>query len=111
MAVNQKTQELSIVHDEISSPTYAPDLAARVKYIFENKLPYGIYHGANDSACTWYEFAKEFFRLQNIPIIVSPVLASGYNRPAARPHYSVLLNTKLPPARSWQEALRDFLQK
>ena len=102
--------ELEAVDEEVSSPTYAPDLARRTREIVENKMPYGIYHGANSESCTWYGFAKETLKLKNISCKLIPVPASRFIRPAIRPKYSILLNTKLSPARSWREALKEYLE-
>ena len=100
---------LDIVDEELGNPTYAPDLARRTKNIIENRLPCGIYHAANEGVCTWHEFAKEAFKIKNISIKTNPVPAGKFPRPARRPQYSSLLNTKLPPMRKWQEALREYL--
>ena len=102
--------ELEAVDEEVSSPTYAPDLARRTREIVENKMPYGIYHGANSESCTWYGFAKETLKLKNISCKLIPVPASRFIRPAIRPKYSILLNTKISPARSWREALKEYLE-
>jgi dTDP-4-dehydrorhamnose reductase len=101
--------ELDIVDEELSSPTYAPDLAERTRYIIENRLPYGIYHCSNSGAVTWYGFATEIFKISGINVKLNPVPASHFPRPARRPAYCTLLNTKLPPQRPWQEALREFI--
>ncbi|MDP3741215.1 MAG: dTDP-4-dehydrorhamnose reductase [bacterium] len=102
-------KEIEVVDEELSSPTYAPDLAERTKYIFENKLPFGIYHATNSGACTWYGLAREIFKIVGIDVKLVPVPASLFARPAKRPKYSILLNTKLPQMRSWQEALKEYL--
>jgi dTDP-4-dehydrorhamnose reductase len=102
-------KELNVVDEELSCPTYAPDLALLTKEIVDNKKPFGIYHGANSGACTWYELAKEIFAIKRISVKLNPVSTSFYPRPAKRPEYSILLNTKLPPQRSWQDALKDYL--
>lgn len=103
-------KELDVVDEELSSPTYAPDLAKRTRELVEGKKDFGVYHGANSGACTWYGFAQEIFKIKGIKIKLNPVPASKFPRPAARPMYSILLNTKLSAARSWQEALRDYLK-
>jgi len=103
--------EFDMVDEELTSPTYAPDLARRTREIVEN-FPPGIYHGANSGFCTWYGFAKEIFRLiGREDIVLNPVPSSKFPRPAKRPRCSVLLNTKLPAARSWQVALGEYLEK
>lgn len=107
--LSKTKNEIDVVDEEFSSPTYAPDLAERTKYILENNLPYGIYHAANSGACTWYEFAKEIFKLSGKNILVNPVSGEKFPRPAPRPKFSVLLNTKLPPMHDWREALKEYL--
>src|SRR3989344_8369545 len=62
----KEKEALEIIDEELSSPTYAPDLAKLTKEIVANKMPYGIYHGANGGSCTWYEFAQEALKLKNI---------------------------------------------
>lgn len=101
--------KLAIVDDEFTSPTYAPDLVKRTFYIFENFLPYGIYHGNNSGVCSWYEFTKKIFEIMDIKTEVIPISGDKLERPAKRPKKAMLLNTKLPPARHWQDALREFL--
>lgn len=126
--------KLEVVDEEYASPTYALDLAKRTKEIILSgevapamrrgtappRFPYGIYHVTNSDACTWYEFAKEIFKIKNtklagaphvaghLPEII-PVSSDKFPRPARRPKFSVLLNTKLPKMRSWREALEEYL--
>lgn len=101
--------EIEVVDEEASSPTYAADLARLTRYIVENTLPFGIYHGANSGSCTWFGLAAEIFKIMGQNVKLMPVAASRFSRSAPRPAYGILLNTKLPPARPWQEALREFL--
>src|SRR3989344_3968682 len=100
---------LDLVDEEKSSPTYAPDLANLTYRLASQKLPYGIYHGSNSGTCTWYEWAKEIFNLKGITVDISPVSGDKFPRPARRPVCSELINTKLAPQRSWQEALKEYL--
>lgn len=103
-------KEFSMVSgEEISCFTYTPDLAGKVKEVVENRPPYGIYHIVNPGAASWYDGAKELFTLkQKNDITLHPVSGEEFQRPAKRPKYSVLINTKLEPLRSWQEALREY---
>jgi dTDP-4-dehydrorhamnose reductase len=101
--------EFDIVDEELSSPTYALDLARRTREIVEGKYEYGIYHGANRGACTWFGFAEAIFKIKEINIKLNPVPSGKFPRPAKRPAYGVLLNTKLPEARTWQEALWSYI--
>lgn len=102
-------QEFELVDDEFSSPTYAPDLAKFTVALWEENQPWGIYHGANSGGCTWYLWAQEIFAAKKMSVVLTPVSADKFPRPAARPHQSILLNTKRPAQRSWQEALREAL--
>jgi len=102
--------ELDIINEEVSSPTYASDLAKRTRQIVDGNYAFGIYHAANKGACTWYEFAQAIFKTKEINIKLNPVPGSKFPRAAKRPAYSVLLNTKLPEARTWQEALWEYLK-
>jgi len=108
--LSKTKDELDIVDEEVSSPTYAPDLARLTRNILEGDYEYGIYHGANSGSCTWYEFALDIFKILEKDIKINPVPGSKFPRPAKRPAYGILLNTKLPEARTWQEALWEYLK-
>lgn len=101
--------ELEVVDEEFSSPTYARDLAEYTKALLNDGQPFGIYHGANSGGCTWYAFAQEIFKIKNISKKLIPISGGKFLRPAKRPRYSVLLNTKFIPIRTWQEALGEYL--
>ena len=109
LAVNKGKEELSAVTDEIGRPTYSLDLAKRTLEIIKNKSPFGIYHVTNDQNCSWYDFAKKIFDLTNKKIKVNPVTAEEYGSDIKRPKCSVLLNSKLPPLRTWEDALSAYL--
>jgi dTDP-4-dehydrorhamnose reductase len=109
LATDGGKDHLDLVDEEISSPTYAPDLAKFTRKILEEKKAFGIYHGANSGACSWYELALETFKIKNIKIDTTAVSGDKFPRPAKRPVYSELLNTKMSKQRSWQEALREYL--
>jgi dTDP-4-dehydrorhamnose reductase len=75
---------------------------------------YGTYHATNDGACTWYEFAREVFRLAGLSVDVQPVSSAAYGAPARRPPYSVLENRALRALgidrmRPWQAALAEYV--
>ena len=106
----EKHAKLEVVDEEYASPTYALDLAKRTKEIIKGEYPFGIYHTTNSDACTWYEFAKEIFKIKNMDVKVDPVTSDKFPRPARRPKFSVLLNTKLPEMRSWRESLKEYLK-
>ena len=109
LELSQKTDTIKAVTDEINSITYSADLAQTVKSILEKHLPFGVYHVTNSGFASWYDMAKEIFRIKTVAIDLAPVQSADFPRLAQRPKQSVLLNTKLPPLRSWQEALAEFL--
>lgn len=112
LAVGKKAEggEVKAVDEETSCFTYAPDLARKTKEIIEAKKEFGIYHIVNSDPCTWYEAVLELYRQAKVDAKIIPVSADEFPRPAMRPFYSVLLNTKLNPLRSWKEALKDYLK-
>lgn len=101
--------ELKIVNDQHGKPTSTRDLAEFTKSLVTDRAAYGVYHGINEQETTWYEFALEIFRLARIFTPVHPCTSAEFPRPAKRPTWSTLLNTKRPPLRPWPEALRDYL--
>lgn len=111
LELGKKNKTVKAVDEETSCFTYAPDLARKTKEIVDSKKPFGIYHIVNSEPCTWYEAVLELYHQVKIKTKVVPVLASEFPRPAKRPFYSVLINTKLNPLRSYKEALKDYLKK
>jgi dTDP-4-dehydrorhamnose reductase len=108
--LGQTKDAIDLVDEEKDCVTYAPDLAEEVFNLLEEKVPYGIYHITNSGACTWHDFGSEIFKLIGSDIAVTPVPASAFPRPAARPRTSELLNTKRPAMRSWQAALEEYIR-
>lgn len=101
--------DLEVGDTEVSSLTYAPDLAKLTKYIIEKGLPFGIYHGSNEGMCTWYGWASEIFKDMGKGPKVTPSKVSLTPATVKHPQFSGLINTKLPKQRTWQEALKEFL--
>lgn len=103
--------ELSIVDEEVGCPTYTKDAALATKAMLESLRPPGVYHMINGGeGVTWYGFAKEFFQIAGVTTPYKAVAADAFPpRPALRPKFTPLLNTKLPPLRPRVEALKDFL--
>lgn len=105
---------LTVVTDEIGTPTYTVDLAQAIAELIETEY-YGIYHITNSDYCSWFDFAKYIFEVKNIDVNVVPVTAEEFARPASRPHYSVLnnsnwVNNGFKPLRSYKEAIKDYLK-
>ena len=84
-------KQISVVNDQIGSPTYAGDLAEfSLKVISSESTAYGLYHYSNLGAISWYDFAVEIFRQHNKDVHVVPISTSSYPTAAKRPKYSVL---------------------
>jgi len=101
---------LNSVHDEVAAPTYVKDLAKAVRELVDGKKPYGVYHIVNSGYATWYQFAAKVVELAKLNATVAAVARRDLPVAAVRPRYGMLVNTKLPPLRSWEEALTEYLQ-
>ena len=105
--------EITVVYDEVGTPTYTPDLAKAISQLIETDY-YGIYHITNSGSCSWCEFARYIFEIAGKDVKVIPVTASEFARPAPRPHYSVLENKKwidngFEPLRSYKVAIKEYI--
>jgi dTDP-4-dehydrorhamnose reductase len=107
---------LSIVSDQIGSPTNAVDLAIAIMQVIiktQHPIPntqYGIYNFSNEGKCSWYDFAVEIFRINNVVIDVKPIPTEAFPTPAKRPKYSLLDKSKIKNTfeidiKTWQESL------
>ena len=108
------TKNISVVNDQIGSPTYTVDLANAIALLIK-RPSYGIYHVTNSESCSWYDFAKEIFNQTNIEVELKPVTTKEFPRPAPRPKFSVLENYNwkmegYPKLRSYKAALTDYLK-
>jgi dTDP-4-dehydrorhamnose reductase len=124
LRLGKERERLTVIYDQIGSPTYAADLAAAIMTAVQApEWHAGIYHFTNEGVCSWYDFALEIFRQHNdmrrtadINCRVLPILSSEYAVSTPRPHYSVLdkalakqtFNITIP---HWTEALHRCLQK
>ncbi|MBQ7287421.1 MAG: sugar nucleotide-binding protein, partial [Candidatus Gastranaerophilales bacterium] len=70
--------------------------------------PYGTYHVCASGSTTWYNFAKEIFKQENLKTNLKPCTTDKFPRPAKRPKYSVLESEEL--TRDWKESLSDYLK-
>ena len=109
-----KTRDkLSVVADQIGSPTYTFDLARLLVDMIETEK-YGRYHATNEGLCSWYDFACEIFKQAGMNVTVEPVTSEQFPVKAKRPMNSRISKDKLiengfQPLPSWQDALRRYL--
>ncbi len=111
LELSKTEKAIEVVNEEVSSYTYTPDLAQATKELILSGKGNGIYHLINRGAGSWYQAAVELFNLAEIDIKVVSISSDKLPRPAKRPKYSILINTKLPPLRDYREALKDYLNK
>lgn len=111
----ESRSEVSVVCDQIGSPTYTADLAPLLcDMIVTDK--YGVYHATNEGVCSWAEFAREVFRLAGKAVTVRPIPTSEYPARAVRPLNSRMSKDKLEKMGfhrlpMWQDALRRYLKE
>ncbi|MPT35327.1 MAG: hypothetical protein E2604_09620, partial [Flavobacterium sp.] len=72
-----------------------PTGSARLPYFQNDIKPYGIYNFSNEGVCSWYDFAKKIFEVNQIDILLNPIPTTAYPTPAKRPKYSVLDKKKI----------------
>ena len=105
---------LSIVNDQIGSPTYTVDLSEAISVLLKYDAR-GVFHVTNSVLCTWYTFGQAVLKLSGMERVkVIPISSKELDRPAVRPPYSVLNCQKLRQVtgmmlRPWAEALKDFI--
>ena len=104
--------EIGVVADQVGSPTYTSDLSrVLVDMALSDKI--GIYHVTNEGYCSWYEFAKYIFEVNNINIKVNPIMTSDYKTVAKRPLNSKLSKSKLDSdgferLPDWKDAVKRY---
>ena len=107
---------LSVVSDQIGTPTYAVDLAeVLLKIITSETTTFGIYNFSNEGQCSWYEFAEEIFLQKEVAIDLQAIPTKSYPTPAKRPAYSVLDKSKIKTTfgvniKDWKTSLKDCLK-
>jgi dTDP-4-dehydrorhamnose reductase len=116
LAQARKGGPLRVVNDQTGCPTWTCDLAQGLVSLLDRGC--GILHLAGSGCCTWYGFAQavleEARRFEDLrPLVIEPITTAQLNRPAPRPHYSVLASMRLAelgigPLPHWHDALSRF---
>ena len=115
LRLGKEHDELTVVDDQIGSPTYTWDLSRLLIDMAETEK-YGAYHATNEGICSWYEFAKEIFRIKGMKTKVTPVSSDQYPVKAKRPKNSRMSKQKLmdqgfEPLPDWKDAVRRYLEQ
>jgi dTDP-4-dehydrorhamnose reductase len=111
----QTRNELKVVCDQVGAPTYTPDLAALICDMLQTTR-YGTYHGVNEGACSWQEFAAAIFAAAGLTVSVLPIPTADYPTRARRPLNSRLAKGSLDKngfshLPTWQDALDRYLNE
>jgi dTDP-4-dehydrorhamnose reductase len=117
-ALGESRDELTIIGDQLGTPTYAKDLALLIVDLIDANIDIikGTYHFSNEGAASWYDFAYEIISLLDIDCNVKSIPTENYPTPAERPKNSIMSKEKLksrvgdqPYIRHWKTALKDCL--
>jgi len=108
-----ENKPIQVVADQFSAPTCTSDLAIQIRTMVQQNA-FGLYHVVSDGGCSWYEFAKEIFRISGKTPNLSPKATLYDEKATRRPMYSVLSNSKLSRdgfgiMPTWNDALRSYL--
>lgn len=109
--------EISVINDQVGSPTYARDLAkAILDIIHAENWQKGIYHFSNEGRISWYDFAVAIREIKNLDCKINPIPTTAYPTPAARPRYSLLDKGKIKSTfgvevPDWKDSLEVMLKR
>lgn len=115
LRLGRERGKVSVVNDQIGSPTYTYDLARLLVDMIQTDK-YGRYHATNEGLCSWYEFACEIFKKAGMDHVeVTPVTSREFPVKAVRPSNSRMSKEKLTEngferLPSWQDALERYLK-
>ena len=118
LKLSQEKESISVVSDQIGSPTNVYDLAKAILQIIPLLKSNGVqvYHYANRSNCSWFQFAKEIVKLSKNKCVVLPISSKKFNSKAKRPKFSLLNTAKIQKVFSleiptWEISLKNCLER
>lgn len=105
---------ISVVKDQVGSPTYSIDLANFLYQLIRTEK-YGIYHATNEGFCSWAELTQKIFNITGLDVRVVPVTSEEYGAKAKRPKNSMLSKASLDHSGflrfpTWEESLEEYLK-
>ncbi|HSS31970.1 MAG TPA: dTDP-4-dehydrorhamnose reductase [Solirubrobacterales bacterium] len=106
----QTQNEVTVVRDQVGSPTYTWHLAYGIIRLIDG-IEYGIHHMAAAGKCSWYEFAREIFEQAKVECNVLSITSAEFGAPAPRPAFSALASQREHAIRlpSWHDGLAGYL--
>ena len=117
LRLGREREEVSVVCDQIGTPTYAIDLAETIFDIIQSgSQEYGMYHYSNEGVASWYDFAKAVFELSGTSVVLKPLKTSEYPSRTARPAFSVMDKSKIKKTFSleipyWRDSVKECVEK
>ncbi len=117
LRLGSERPEIKVVFDQIGTPTYARDLAdAIATMVLTSRWMPGIYHFANEGACSWYDFAVAIMEYAGLGCKVTPITSADFPSAVSRPPFSVLDKSRIKTTYGitiphWQNALRRCVQR
>jgi dTDP-4-dehydrorhamnose reductase len=110
LRLGAEREEVAVVDDQRTSPTYVVHLASATRELLER--PFGIWHVAADGDCTWAEFAEAIFAETGLDCRVRRITTEELGRPAPRPAFWVIRSDKdAPRLPHWRDGLRECLSR
>jgi dTDP-4-dehydrorhamnose reductase len=118
LKLGKDRDQLTVIYDQVGSPTYARDLAQAILDILPQLKSKNveIYNYSNEGVLSWYDFAKEIMKMAKIECNISPIETKDYPTPASRPHYSLLNKAKIKAKFNinipyWKDSLDSCLKE
>ncbi|HYN44815.1 MAG TPA: sugar nucleotide-binding protein [Candidatus Limnocylindrales bacterium] len=91
----RRCEEIRVVDNMVMSPTYTRDAAGMIRDILLKELPSGIYHVTNSGSCSWFDFAKGIFEMQDVDANLLPIKTSAPGSKAKRPVFWALMSARI----------------
>lgn len=105
--IDSHNKFLSIADDVKTTPTYSKDIAKRVKWILDNRMPNGIYHICNDGKVSLYDLINVICKDKEI----KRTTYKNFSYKGEKNYNSGLISNKLPRMRNWKEAVEEYLEE
>lgn len=114
LALQNPDRELRVVNDQFGSPTWSLSLAQQIAEVVGARQT-GVFHATSGGYCSWYDLARDFLALMNVPFRIAPCTSAAYPTAASRPENSVLENQRLNEAginifKDWREDLATYVR-
>jgi dTDP-4-dehydrorhamnose reductase len=112
----RERREVRVVDDEVLTPTATREVARQILLMLAAGAEDGLYHATAEGSCSWYEFAREIFRLSRSTVTLNKAAPGEFPAKVPRPSYSVLENgnlkrQKLNAMAFWKDALARYLKE